>query len=399
MNKLPPITRVYLRKPTASRPYYQLRFFTKGKKSPVAYRTLKCSKEIAEQVFNQAQNDIEQGKFSMADALPGLNDGKSYDEFARAYISYRMEKTKGAAASLSERTVKKDDEALAVFYKITQRESMSEVDEHAVEHFKHQMQTAYSRHGKPYTVSYINILIRHLSSAWTWAVSVGYAKRNPFKGAQIKRKGRNADELPRYLTNDEVAIVRERAAAKGKPRHWLWVIDFALATGMRRQEILTANVNNIYSDTIDGKPRYFLKVVGKGSKKRTVPLSAGVMEIVEEIKALNADPDELDKYIRQAVHSPDRSRNYERAREGYLFFMMSHVDSFSKMFRRIIKGTGIDANFHGLRHTFATRYIERGGDLKTLSTILGHSSVTTTEIYAKVTAKKMSDDFERLTAI
>ena len=394
------IIRVDMRRPTKSRPYHQLRFYSAKQRAPVKYRTLKCKSEVAEEILKQLRDDIEQGTFKLADAVPGIADGNTFGDFAEAYIKYRIGLTAGNAPSLAVRTVEKDDEALKMLHKIIGSDvTMSQIDEYTAQYFIEQMQERHNQYGRPFSTSYINILIRHLSSAFNWAVAAGYLRENPFRGAQIKQRSKGVVELPRYLTNDEIAIVRERAAMKGKPRHWLWIVNFALWTGMRREEILNANRNNIFTDTIDGQKRHFLRVTGKGSKTRIVPLPSQVMALIAEIKELTDNLMELDAYIHKAVHSPDRSANYERASMGYLFFMVRRPDVFSKMFRRIIKGTGIDANFHSLRHTFATKFLENGGDLKTLSTILGHSSVTTTEIYAKVTAKKMSADIERLTAI
>ena len=67
------------------------------------------------------------------------------------------------------------------------------------------------------------------------------------------------------------------------------------------------------------------------------------------------------------------------------------------MFARAKHALGIkdrEITFHSTRHTFATKYLENGGDLETLQEILGHASIITTQIYAKVTMKKIAKNID-----
>ncbi len=105
------IIRVDMRRPTPSRPYFQLRFYNAQQRSPVKYRTLKCKPEVAEEILKQLRDEIDQGTFRLSDAVPGVIDDNTFDGFSQSYVKYRTGLTTGNAPSLSARTVEKDDEA------------------------------------------------------------------------------------------------------------------------------------------------------------------------------------------------------------------------------------------------------------------------------------------------
>ena len=151
------------------------------------------------------------------------------------------------------------------------------------------------------------------------------------------------------------------------------ILDFLYSTGSRVSEVINVNLSDI--DTKDS----FVRLEGKGSKQRIVPLGSLLI-------------DNLIDYM----NIRDSNMNFESNR---LFLSKS----FKKLDRtavfRLIKSTGVKLGFskdlhpHILRHSAATHMLEGGCDLRTVQEFLGHSSVSTTQIYTKVTKEFLEEAF------
>ena len=151
------------------------------------------------------------------------------------------------------------------------------------------------------------------------------------------------------------------------------ILDFLYSTGSRVSEVINVNLSDI--DTKDS----FVRLEGKGSKQRIVPLGSLLI-------------DNLIDYM----NIRDSNVNFESNR---LFLSKS----FKKLDRtavfRLIKSTGVklglsnDLHPHILRHSAATHMLEGGCDLRTVQEFLGHSSVSTTQIYTKVTKEFLEEAF------
>ena len=151
------------------------------------------------------------------------------------------------------------------------------------------------------------------------------------------------------------------------------ILDFLYSTGSRVSEVINVNLSDI--DTKDS----FVRLEGKGSKQRIVPLGSLLI-------------DNLIDYM----NIRDSNVNFESNR---LFLSKS----FKKLDRtavfRLIKSTGVKLGFskdlhpHILRHSAATHMLEGGCDLRTVQEFLGHSSVSTTQIYTKVTKEFLEEAF------
>ena len=151
------------------------------------------------------------------------------------------------------------------------------------------------------------------------------------------------------------------------------ILDFLYSTGSRVSEVINVNISDI--DTKDS----FVRLEGKGSKQRIVPLGSLL---------LNNLKDYLD--LRNSV---------KNLRSNKLFLSKS----FKKLDRtavfRLVKLTGIKIGLnsnlhpHTLRHSAATHMLEGGCDLRTVQEFLGHSSVSTTQIYTKITKEFLEEAF------
>jgi len=151
------------------------------------------------------------------------------------------------------------------------------------------------------------------------------------------------------------------------------IIDFIYSTGSRVSEVINVNISDI--DTKES----FVRLEGKGSKQRIVPLgSLLVNNLTEYIK------------LRDSIETLESSK---------LFLSKSYKKLDRSAIFRIVKSTAlklgldVDLHPHTLRHSAATHMLERGCDLRTVQEFLGHSSVSTTQIYTKVTKEFLEEAF------
>ena len=124
-------------------------------------------------------------------------------------------------------------------------------------------------------------------------------------------------------------------------------------------------------------------------KFRVVPILTDKLDeiIARRLKWIE-DPDMIE-FFSNTNDIKTLNRFSKRAKNGFLFFDVVNEGAISKMFlktKRILKVTR-PITFHSTRHTFATKFLEAGGEMYRLQKILGHSSQNTTEIYAKLTDK------------
>ena len=151
------------------------------------------------------------------------------------------------------------------------------------------------------------------------------------------------------------------------------IIDFMYSTGCRVSELI-----NVEKSDIDIEEA-FVRLEGKGSKQRIVPLGSKVL--------IN-----LESYL--PLRNKDR-----KSKNNKLFISKSYKNLDRTAVFRIIKSTGVKAGIHKelyphiLRHSAATHMLEGGCDLRTVQEFLGHSSVSTTQIYTKVTKAFLEEAF------
>jgi len=151
------------------------------------------------------------------------------------------------------------------------------------------------------------------------------------------------------------------------------IIDFMYSTGCRVSELI-----NVEESDIDIEEA-FVRLEGKGSKQRIVPLGSKVL--------IN-----LESYL--SLRNKDRNNKNNK-----LFISKSYKNLDRTAVFRIIKSTGVKAGIHKelyphiLRHSAATHMLEGGCDLRTVQEFLGHSSVSTTQIYTKVTKAFLEEAF------
>jgi len=163
---------------------------------------------------------------------------------------------------------------------------------------------------------------------------------------------------------------------------WLWRRNVAIVAlmsraGLRIGEVLALDRDDV---TLTDTSGWVMVRQGKGLKERRVPLSSRARTVIEEY--LEARPEQAD------ISALFITKNWNRLSKRPVQRMVKSASQRAGIERK--------ATCHVLRHTFATRFLEKGGDLATLRDILGHANLSTTSRYLHSNARKMQQMVEDL---
>ena len=187
---------------------------------------------------------------------------------------------------------------------------------------------------------------------------------NPFEFARVPRISRYH---PDYLTIDEIKSILEKPDLKSKNgTRDIAMLELLYGAGLRISELIDLKLSAVYDEV------GFLKIAGKGNKERLVPYGRYARAAVE-------------KYLMEV------RENLKQVAQSDILFLSSRNRKFSrvgvwKIIRKYVLQAGIGKKVtpHTFRHSFATHLLEGGADLRTVQELLGHSSITTTQIYTQV---------------
>ncbi len=148
------------------------------------------------------------------------------------------------------------------------------------------------------------------------------------------------------------------------------MLETLYATGLRVSELVGLTIDRVRLDP------GFVRVLGKGSKERLVPLGGGAVAWIEKYLA-GARP-ELDRHRVPELFLNHRGKRLTR--QGFWKILRNHG---------LAAGIQSQLSPHVVRHSFATHLVEHGADLRSVQMMLGHSSLTTTEIYTHVARERL----------
>lgn len=217
--------------------------------------------------------------------------------------------------------------------------------------------------------SSISRLISSLRKFYQWLVRQNIQKINPMLEIDSPKKRRS---LPVALTVDEINHLLDQPNTNKK----LGLRDRALletlyATGIRVSELINLKFNDLHEEL------KLIKVFGKGSKERLIPISEVALSWIDSYKEKVRDP-----LILKAGQNCD------------FIFLNSRGTALTRqavwqIIKKYCNMAGIQKNVtpHTLRHTFATHLLENGADLRVVQEILGHSDISTTQIYTNLSQK------------
>jgi integrase/recombinase XerD len=190
---------------------------------------------------------------------------------------------------------------------------------------------------------------------------------------------RTARKLPDVLNEQEVeGLINaiDRSSHDGERNRA--IIETLYGCGLRVSELVGLQISNIHNE------EEFLLIIGKGNKQRLVPINRMALK-------------HMDIYLKNV-----RSHvQIKKGQEDFLFLNNRGSKLSRVMVFYIIKSLAVTAGIkktispHTLRHSFATHLIENGADLRAVQEMLGHESITTTEIYTHISRKLLKDVIEK----
>lgn len=215
-----------------------------------------------------------------------------------------------------------------------------------------------------------------IKAFYRFMTAEGYMDVNP---AEVVEAGTKGIKLPRVLSEDEVVrLLNQPDITTAEGFRDRTMLEVLYATGMRVSELI-----NLTLERVDLNMKYII-AFGKGSKERIVPLGSVAAEFLQQY---------LEK-VRPKLTHEDRSTNI-------VFLAFGGHELTRQRFWQIIRTYGRKANInkaltpHILRHSFATHLLDNGADLRSVQELLGHSDISTTQIYTHLTNKRLRDIYAK----
>lgn len=207
-------------------------------------------------------------------------------------------------------------------------------------------------------------LIAGIHSFYRFLLYHNYIEQDPSELIETPKKELH---LPDVLSTEEIdRMIAQIDMSKSESHRNRAIIEMLYGSGLRVSELVNLQLSNIYLQ--EG----YMRITGKGSKQRLVPISPVAIEWfaywLQDRNALDIKPEAADIAF---------VNRYGRQLTRAMIFTI---------IKRLAEAAGIQKNIspHTLRHSFATHLLQNGADLRIIQQLLGHESISTTEIYTHV---------------
>jgi integrase/recombinase XerC len=214
-----------------------------------------------------------------------------------------------------------------------------------------------------------------LRSFFRYTTREGITASNPAKALRTPRAGR---KLPHFLTTEQVASLLEAPPANEpmglRDRA---ILETLYSAGLRVAELVGLDVGHW------DRGSNILRVFGKGKKERIAPVGSYAARALE-------------RWLEVRVVDPRARPEEQQALFVNRFGRRLTTRSIGRMIDKYLKVTGLDSitSPHTLRHSFATHLLDGGADLRSVQELLGHKSLTTTQIYTHVSTRRLRETYE-----
>ena len=203
---------------------------------------------------------------------------------------------------------------------------------------------------------------RHISSAkgfFNYLKKSGLVINSPF---ELINSPKSPSHLPNVLSPEEVSQLLNFKPKNTQEKRDLAIIELIYSSGLRVSETINVNLRDFEDN------KNFLRVLGKGSKTRLVPVG---------------------RYAKNAINDWMIEREKLATKDDSLFVNLRGKRITTRSVQERLKNIAImqglpPVNPHMLRHSFATHLLESSGDLRSIQELLGHSSLSTTQIYTRL---------------
>ena len=215
-------------------------------------------------------------------------------------------------------------------------------------------------------------IISGLKSFFTYLLFEDYRSDNPLELIETPRIGRKLPDTLSLIDIDRLIAAIDLSSNEGERNRA--ILETLYGCGLRVSELVSLKISDLFFD--EG----FIKITGKGNKQRFVPIGSFTQNYIEIYK----------NSIRTHI-------NIQKGHEDTLFMNRRGRQLTRAMIFTIIKDLAVKIDLnkvispHTFRHSFATHLLENGADLRSIQLMLGHESITTTEIYVHLDRKHLSE--------
>ena len=218
-------------------------------------------------------------------------------------------------------------------------------------------------------------LQRNLSairSFYYYLLKLGKVKKNPAEGVVTPKTPR---KLPTLLDTDQTVQLLEIKQQNGLAIRDRAMLELIYSSGLRLAELVSTNMNDVdFSDRL-------LTVIGKGKKMRNIPIGKYAIKAIKnwlKIRQYMVNENEVALFISQRGKRISPRSVQERLKKW-----------------AIKQGLPSHVHPHMLRHSFASHMLESSGDLRAIQELLGHSSLSTTQVYTHLDFQHLSQVYDR----
>jgi integrase/recombinase XerD len=215
-------------------------------------------------------------------------------------------------------------------------------------------------------------IISGLKSFFSYLIFEDYRPDNPLELIETPRIGRKLPDTLSVIDIDRLIAAIDLSSNEGERNRAM--LETLYGCGLRVSELVSLKISDLFFE--EG----FIKITGKGNKQRFVPIGSYTQKYIEIYK------DNVRSHL-----------NIQKGHEDTLFLNRRGRQLTRAMIFTIIKDLAVKIDLnktispHTFRHSFATHLLENGADLRSIQLMLGHESITTTEIYVHLDRKYLSE--------
>ncbi len=217
-------------------------------------------------------------------------------------------------------------------------------------------------------------IISGLKSFFTWLIFEDFRDSNPMELIETPRTGRKLPDTLSISEIDQMISAINLTSKEGERNRAM--LETLYGCGLRVSELVTLKISDLFFD--EG----FIKITGKGNKERFVPIGEATQKYINLYKneVRNHSAFKIQKGFEDTLFLNRRGRQLTRA---MIFTIIKDLAVKIKL-NKVISP-------HTFRHSFATHLLENGADLRSIQLMLGHESITTTEIYVHLDRKHLTE--------
>jgi site-specific recombinase XerD len=210
-------------------------------------------------------------------------------------------------------------------------------------------------------------------------IELGARSDNP---AELVGSPKRPQRLPRVLKPAEIAALLDRIpAATPLELRDRAMFELAYASGLRAEEIISLEVESIDFDS------ELVRIEGKGGKTRLVPAGEPALQAVARY---------LERARPALLVAPERTLFISKSgRRLSTSDVRRRLRTWTRQAQLVAGGALLEAHPHALRHSFATHLLEGGADLRAIQELLGHATISTTQVYTRVESGRLRSAYAR----